>query len=153
MKKLVLMAVLGVMVYGGWRWQRETPSDSKASLAFNRFWVDHLPTGERDPFNVLVMSTPESIGGFAEETMWNGKIERFRFVADGDTIRAVFPYTGDREQLTVKATACDEADMDYCLEITGSKRGVSRYYSRSGWERRGVADIEAFRAELQRTAN
>ena len=152
MKKLALMAVLGVMVYGGWRWQRETPSESKASLAFNRFWVDHLPTGERDPFNVLVMSTPESIGGFAEETMWNGRIERFRFDADGDVIRAVFPYTGDREQITLKATKCDEADMDFCLEISGSKRGVSRYYSRSGWERRRGADITSFRDELLRTA-
>ena len=154
MKKLVLVMMLAALAYGGWRWQRETPTEKPGtSLAFNRMWIDHLPSGEKDPFNILFLATPESIGGFAEETIWTGRIERFRFEADGETLRAVFPNTGEREQITYKATACDQADMDFCLEISGSKRGVSRYYSRSGWERRGVADIATFRDELLRAAN
>ena len=24
--------------------------------------------------------------------------------------------------------------MDYCLELTGTNRGVKKYYSRKGWE-------------------
>jgi hypothetical protein len=153
MKKLMLVTMLAAMVYGGWRWQREAPTAKpEASLAFNRMWIDHLPSGEKDPFNLLFLSKPESIGGFAEETMWNGHIERFRFGVEGETLRAVFPYTGDREQITIKATACDEAEMDFCLEVTGSKRGVPRYYSRNGWERRGVAEMATFRDELQHAA-
>lgn len=150
MKKLVLAAVLAATVYGGWRWQQTDPVEtSSKNLVFNRLWIDHLPASERDAFNVLILSKPESMGGFAQETLWHGEIERFRFEAHGEEIRAVFPWKGDREQLRVKATACDEAEMDYCLDITGSKRGVSRYYSRNGWERRGMDDVDAFVRELR----
>jgi hypothetical protein len=153
MKKLVMVVMLVAAVYGAWRWQSEAPADKRrAGLAFNRMWIDHLPNGEKDPFNILIFAKPESIGGFAEETIWTGRIERFRYEADGETIRAVFPATGEREQLTVKARACDEADMDFCLEISGTKRGVSKYYSRSGWERHDIADLATFRAELLREA-
>lgn len=153
MKKLVMVLMLVAAVYGGWRWQREEPADKRrAGLAFNRMWIDHLPNGEKDPFNILFLAKPESIGGFAEETIWTGRIERFRFEADGETIRAVFPNTGDREHITVKARRCDEADMDYCLELSGTKRGVSKYYSRNGWERRHISELSTFRDELLRTA-
>ena len=154
MKKLAMVLMLAAAVYGGWRWQREeAPADKRrAGLAFNRMWIDHLPSGEKDPFNILFLAKPESIGGFAEETVWTGRIERFRFEADGETIRAVFPATGEREQITVKARACDEADMDLCLEISGTKRGVSKYYSRSGWERRHISELSTFRDELLRDA-
>lgn len=154
MKKLALVTMLAAAAYGGWRWQHTTPAAKPAAaLAFNRMWIDHLPTGEKDPFNVLFLSKPESIGGFAEETIWNGRIERFRFAAEGETLRAVFPSSGDREVITIKATACEEADMDFCLDVTGSKRGVARYYSRMGWERRGVAEMATFRDELLHAAN
>jgi hypothetical protein len=149
MKKLLLVSMLAVIVYGGWRWQQEAPTDkSGASIAFNRAWVDHMPTSERDPFQLLVMSKQRSIGVFIAETQWAGEFERFRFQVEGDTIRAVFPMSGEREAITYKATACQEADMDYCLEITGSKHGVQRYYSRNGWDRRDVADLASFREEL-----
>jgi hypothetical protein len=145
MKKLVLAVILATMAYVGWRWQHaasvETPS---RKLVFNRMWVDHMPANERDTFNVFLIarpgSRPGSFGAFGEETRWHGQIERFRFDTDGGKIHAVFPWTGDREQFTVNATPCNEADMDFCLEITGSKHGVSRYYSRKGWERNDVDD-------------
>jgi hypothetical protein len=150
MKKLVLAAVLAVVAYGGWRWQHTEPAETSGSkLVFNRFWIDHLPAGERDTFNVFIASQPESIGAFAEETMWRGQMEKFRFEVQGDQIRAVFPWSGDREELTVRATRCDQTDMDFCLEVIGSKHGVSQYYSRNGWERRqGMDDIASFRSEL-----
>jgi hypothetical protein len=100
---------------------------------------------ERDPFNVFVVHTPESIGGFAEETQWKGQIERFRFDMDGTTIHAVFPWTDTHEDIKVDARPCHEQGMDYCLELSGSSHGVSRYYSRTGWERKSGEDIEAFK--------
>jgi hypothetical protein len=148
MKKLVLAALLAAMAYVGWRWQHTTPVEtSSRKLAFDRAWVDHLPTSERDTFHVFIMSSPGtrfgSIGLFAEETKWHGQVERFRFDTGDGKVHAVFPWSGDREQFTVNARPCDEADMDFCLEISGSKHGVARYYSRKGWERKTVDDAAA----------
>jgi len=48
-------------------------------------------------------------------------------------IRAVYPQTGKREELAVKATACDARGFDYCLDIAGSEHGAKRYYSQKDW--------------------
>ena len=145
MKKLMTVAVIAAAAYGGVKWSQRHDTQRGRSLAMNRFWVDHLPANERDPFNVFVAHT-EGIGGFAEETQWKGQIERFRFDIHGNTIHAVFPWTDTREDIKVDAKPCHEQGMDYCLELTGSKHGVSRYYSRVGWERKSGEDIEAFAA-------
>ena len=148
MKKLVLVAVLAAAAYGGMTWkQRHDAYDGRGrSLAVNRFWVDHAPVSERDPFNVFVVHTPEGIGAFAEETRWKGQIERFRFDLDGDTIHAAFPWTDTREDIKVDARPCHEQGMDYCLEMIGSSHGVKRYYSLIGWERKSGEEIDAFKA-------
>ena len=148
MKKLFLAAGVVAMVYGGWRWQSHPERDRNKVSAYNKLWIDHLPTSERDPFQVFVAHTPEGLGGFAEETIWRGQIERFRFEAAPGEIRAVFPWTNDRETIKVEAKRCDVEGFDYCLEMTGSTHGVKRYYSRRQWERRGLDDIDAIRAEL-----
>ena len=150
MKKLVIVMILAAAAYGGMRWQQDAPDRGNRSLAVNRFWVDHAPANERDPFNVFVVHVPEGIGAFAEETQWKGQIERFRFDMDGNTIHAVFPWTGTREDIKVDAHPCHEQDMDFCLELSGSSHGVTRYFSRTGWERKGDEDIEAFKARLAR---
>src|SRR6478735_5560350 len=102
MKKLFLAAGVAAMVYGGWRWQSQDRDRHKTEV-YNRLWIDHIPTSERDPFNVFVAHTPEGIGGFAEETQWRGQIERFRFQPAPGEIRAVFPWTGDHETIKVEA--------------------------------------------------
>ena len=146
-KKLAMVAVLAAAAYGGAKWkQRHDAYDGRgASLATNRFWIDHAPVNERDRFNVFVVHTPEGLGAFAEETQWNGQIERFRFDMDGNTIHAAFPWTDTREDIEVDARPCHEQGMDYCLELTGSSHGVGRYYSLIGWERKSGEDIEAFK--------
>jgi hypothetical protein len=146
MKKLMVVAAILGAAYGGWKWQHHSQDGRRHNAALNRFWVDHIPTSERDPFNVFVAHTPEGFGGFAEETQWRGQIERFRFDIQGNTMHAVFPWSGSREDITLDAKRCDENEMDYCLEMTGSTHGVKRYYSRIGWERKGNEDIDAFRA-------
>jgi len=148
MKKLVVVAVLAAAAYGGMKWrQRHAAPDGRGrNLVLNRLWVDHLPAGERDPFNVFVVNAPEGLGGFAEETQWKGQIERFRFDIDGDTLQAVFPWTGTREDIEVDARPCHEEGMDYCLELSGSSHGVHRYYSRTGWKRKGGEGIAALEA-------
>lgn len=147
MKKLMVVAAIVGAVYGGWTWKQHRAHDGRRNnVALNRFWIDHVPANERDPFNVFVAHTPESVGGFAEETQWHGQIERFRFDTRGNTMHAVFPWSGTREDITLDARRCDQDGMDFCLEMSGSTHGVKRYYSRIGWERKGNEDIDAFRA-------
>jgi hypothetical protein len=148
MKKLIAVVVLVVAVYGVYRWQQAPTDGPKRNLVYNRMWIDHMPTSERDPFHLFGAFKPYSQGGFAVETRWHGEVERFRFEAEGDELRAVFPWKGDRETIRVRAYRCEENDMDFCLEMTGSKRGTQKYYSRTGWERGSVEDVDAFRASL-----
>jgi hypothetical protein len=145
MRKILIAASVLALSYGSWRWHssRDT-STAQRNLAMNRFWIDHAPANERDTFNVFVLHAPEGIGGFAEETQWRGQIERFRFDVEGNVIHAVFPWSGTHEDITVDARPCHEQDMDFCLKLSGSSHGVSQYYSRTGWERKGSEDIDAF---------
>ena len=144
MRKLLVVAILIGAALAGWRYQHRAATSARRNLALNRFWVDHLPTNERDPFNVFVISAPEGIGAFAEETQWRGQIERFRFDIAGDVVHAVFPWSKTSEDITLHARACREHGMDYCLDVSGSTHGVTRYYSLTGWERKDAEDADAF---------
>lgn len=147
MKKLLVLAVLVTGTYVGWRWHA-APAAAPSNVMMNRFWVDHLPTGEKDTIRVFALWAPESFGVFADQNHWRVELERFRYEADGDQVRAVFPLSGDREEITVKATRCHEDDWDFCLDMQGSKHGTTRYYSRLGWERHDRS-VEQFVDELR----
>ena len=153
MKKLLAFVVLAAMAYGGWCLLRAEPAAAdKPDVLFNRFWIDHMPTGEKDTVRAFALWKPESFGVFADQNMWRVELERFRYEAQGDEVHAIFPLSGDREEMTVKAHRCAEADWDFCLEVFGSKHGTTRYYSRLGWERRdrGRRDVDQFVRELRR---
>ena len=151
MKKLLVLAVLATTAVMGWRWIGDDAAPARADLVSNRFWIDRLPQGENDTVQVFALWTPESFGVFANQNHWRVELERFRFEARGEQVRAVFPLSGDREEITVKAARCQEADFDFCLDVTGSKHGTTRYYSRLGWERkdRKGRSVEQFVAELR----
>ena len=144
MKKLALVVVL-VAAFVGWQSSDEpTPTHD---ILQNRFWVDHLPQGEKDTFRVFALWDPESFGVFATQNHWRLELERFRYEAKDNEIHAIWPLSGDRENFTAKAYRCDEAEMDYCLDIS-SKHGAKRYYSRHGWVRRD-RNVEAFVTSLR----
>ncbi|MEO8841994.1 MAG: hypothetical protein ABI591_30200 [Kofleriaceae bacterium] len=152
MKKVLIVVLIGVVGVGGWRWQQRRADHSAArNLAYNRMWVDHMPENERDTFNALVMDWPEGLGASGKQSRWHLDVERFYFDTDGNAIRAVFPWSNDRERVTVHAAACDEHGMDYCLDVTDSKHLVTRYYSRAHWGRKTVDDVATFSAELLAT--
>lgn len=153
MKKLIMVGALASVAYAGWRWTQQSGGEATEAAPskelFNRFWVDHMPQGEKDTIHVFALWQPESFGVFADQNAWRVELERFRYEATGDQVHAVFPLSGAREQITAKATRCREADWDFCLEIAGSEHGTTRYYSRLGWERRDRS-VEQFVAELPR---
>lgn len=150
MKKLLLAASVAAMVYGGWQWQKTDDERPKVEV-YNRLWIDHFPETEREVFNVFFATTPDGIGMFAEETIWHGEHERFRFSAAPGEIRAVFPWTNDRETIKVQAKKCDADGFDYCLEMSGASRGVTKYYSRKEWgERRDLGDVSELLKQSKR---
>jgi len=155
MKKLLVVALLAGTAVVGWRWQHEPASATdgarKGNLVANRFWLDHLPKGEKDTVRVFALWTPESFGVFADQNHWRVELERFRYETKGDTVHAVFPLSGAREDITLNASRCREADWDFCLEVRGSSHGTKRYFSRLGWERRDRS-LEQFMADVTAAA-
>jgi hypothetical protein len=151
MKKLLVVAALAGTAVVGWRWQHEPASATdgarRGTLVANRFWIDHLPQGEKDTVRVFALWAPESFGVFADRNHWRVELERFRYETKGDTVHAVFPLSGAREDITLNASRCHEADWDFCLEVRGSSHGTTRYYSRLGWERRDRS-VEQFMADV-----
>ena len=137
MRKLIAVAVLSVVGFAAWRWHASTattPETLDARVLKDRVWIDHVPRNDRDIVNVFAVLTRDPVGVFQAASMWRGAYEGFRYEANGNELRAVFPQTGDREKLTVNARPCRDNGMDFCLDVTGSSRGVKRYYSKKGWE-------------------
>src|SRR5512135_1919272 len=132
MKKLALIPVLAAVVYGGYHLRSHEAAHTTVEVR-DRVWIDHLPKSDRDTINVFALLTEQPVGIFQATSAWKGGFEAFRYEKQGNEVRAVFPQNGDREKLTVSECTCDVRGMDYCLEVSGSSRGVKKYYSRKEW--------------------
>ncbi|HEY5949610.1 MAG TPA: hypothetical protein VIV40_29145 [Kofleriaceae bacterium] len=152
MKKAILavIAVAGAG-YGVARWRSEAPAPAQTeddSLVTDRLWIDHIPRGERDTIQVFAAITEEPVGVFEAASRWKGEFEFFRYEKHGRDMRIVFPQTGTRDSVKATATKCRTGGMDYCLELSGSSRGVKKYYSREGWEIGSVQQINALTRQI-----
>jgi len=134
-KPLFVLALVAIAIVTVWKLRGHSVSVSvEDKLLQDRIWIDHMPRNDRDMINVFAALTEQPVGIFQAASQWKGAYEIFRYEANGDEMRLVFPQTGDREKITAKARRCSERGMDYCLEVDGASRGVKRYYSRKGWE-------------------
>ncbi len=148
-KALLAMVVIAGAGYGVSRWRSGEPAPKHdKSLVTDRLWIDHIPRGERDVIQVFAALTEEPIGIFQATSRWKGEFEAFRYELHNNELRMVFPQTGARERARAVATECNQAGMDYCLELDGAGHGVKRYYSREGWEIGSVRDIDAVTRKL-----
>jgi hypothetical protein len=146
MKKAILLVVVAVVAVSVWRWQRAShPGENR--LVSDRIWIDHIPRNERDTIKVFAAISEHSVGVFQATSQWRGAYEAFRYEASGGEMRLVFPQSGDRETVRVKARRCNEQGMDFCLELDGASRGAKRYYSREGWEING-SNVDAIEREV-----
>jgi hypothetical protein len=145
MKKPVMLVVFAaVVVVSVWSWRRTGASEADSQQLFaDRIWLDHVPRSDKDTIQAFVAISEHSVGAFQATSMWRGGFEAFRYEAHAGELRALYPQTGDREAIRVKAKRCNEQGMDYCLELDGASRGVKRYYSRKGWEIEGAHDLDA----------
>jgi hypothetical protein len=143
MKKILALALVSTVAYGGWRWHHSSSSsDAGPRLAFDRLWIDHMPKNERDTIQIFVLFHEEAMGMFQATSRWKGSYEGFVFEANDGALRIFYPQNGDNDKVQIKATECNAGDMDYCLEVSGASRGVKKYYSREGWE---IGNADALR--------
>ena len=130
MKKLLVAVALAATVVAVVRHDSHQPS---SDLVFDRVWIDHMPRGERDMVGVFLAIDEHAIGQFITTSRWTGSFVGFRYEAHEGVVRAMYPQSGKREELVVKAVACDATGFDYCLDIAGSEHGAKRYFSRKDW--------------------
>lgn len=148
-KALLGLAAISTLGYAGYSMFGDSESTirSNEQLVLDRLWVDHIPRSERDTFQVFMALTEEPVGVFQAASRWRGDYELFQHETQGGEMRILYPHTGERETAKVKATECNEGQMDFCLEIHNASRGVKKYYSREGWEI-GAKNIDQVRTQV-----
>jgi len=130
---LLAVAVVAVLALVRW-WTHDRDYDAAPTLVFDRVWLDEFPSRPQQTFNTFVATTEEPFGLFHAGSQWKGTYEVFKYKASGDRLRINYPQTNETDTVKVRAWACRERGMDYCLELTGASRGVKRYRSKQGWE-------------------
>jgi hypothetical protein len=134
-KPLVILGLVVVGVLALAKWEMGSDRNvSEPGLVLDRIWIDQLPSKPKDTANVFVAVTKQSFGVFQSGSQYKGSYEVFNHKASGDELRIVYPQTDDKETVKARAWKCNERGMDYCLELSGSNRGVKRYRSRRGLE-------------------
>jgi hypothetical protein len=130
-KPLLILGLVAVGVLALARWTMRRDGDVSV---FDRIWIDQLPSKPKDTGNAFAAVTKQPLGVFQSASQYKGSFEIFSYKATGDELQVVYPQTDEKEKIKVRAWKCKERDMDYCLEVSGSTRGVKRYRSRRGWE-------------------
>jgi hypothetical protein len=151
-KAIVVLGLMAASGWGAWRWwgsSSSTEAKPDASLTLDRIWIDHIPRNDRDMVQMFAAITEQPFGGFNATSQWKGSFELFRHETHGDQLRVVFPQTGERQTIRAKATRCNVNGMDFCLELSGTSRGVKKYFSRKGWEIEGVRSADDLRGRIE----
>ena len=145
MKRFVLFALAVLVAALVWRgFGPNASDDSRGKLAFDRLWIDHVPRNEKDAVQVFVAITKQPIGIFEAASRWRGRFEAFQYKrGDRGIVELLYPQTGDRERVTVRARECDRGEFEYCLEIEGASRGVRSYVSKKQWVIRSTDEAKA----------
>ena len=138
----VLALAIGVSALGS------RSSDQK--LLVGRIWIDHLPQRDTEHFEVFVAVEEGSVGVFQRASAYEGAFEVFKHEPRGDgKIQLLFPQSKKKYDVKYDAKACREKGFDFCLTLDGAPRGVSKYFSKNGWEIDGRDSAELERALSQ----
>ncbi|MCU1277732.1 MAG: hypothetical protein JWM53_1278 [bacterium] len=143
MKKLLVAVVL--MMLGGVAWRAVMRDAPEPKLLFGRFWVDHEPRDDKDKFQAVYVDGDHPFGHFAARTVWTAQLEFFHYHViprEDGVIDLLFGNTRERQRVRYVARRCGDNGFDFCLDITGSSRGVKRYYSKKEWQARAGESVD-----------
>jgi hypothetical protein len=99
--------------------------------------VDHAPSGPEDKFQAVWVNGERPFGNFATRTVWTGQWEGFHYhiaPREDGVIDFLFGATNERQRVRYTARACNENGFDFCLELSGTSRGLRHYYSKKEWQ-------------------
>ena len=134
MKKLALGMML--LVGGGLAWRSMHADAPDPKLIFDRFWVDHMPQSAEEQFQPFWIRSEHPFGRFLVRNQWTGTFEDFHYHVlpkEPGALDLLFGRTHEIERVRYTARPCNENGFDYCLDISGTSRGVKRYYSKKDW--------------------
>ena len=147
MKKLALGMML--LVGGGLAWRSMHSDAPDPKLIFDRFWVDHMPRSADEKFQPFFINSDFPFGRFVVRNQWLGQFEEFHYHViprEPGVLDLLFGSTREIQRVRYAARPCHENDFDFCLELSGTSRGVKRYYSKKDWgaahsEQEGLARL------------
>lgn len=91
-------------------------------------WIDHVPSGPKDTFHVLVFDAEARAGVYQKARFYKGEYELYTFKVDGKRLAMVFPDDGERATTTFKIQRLDdEPPFDAKLVLDDSPRGPDEY--------------------------
>jgi hypothetical protein len=127
MFKILLLAVLAALAVGCSSADADT-LDTK--LMENRYWVERVPTNERDMVRQLAFIHDEDmrIGADIKGSAYRIHIDIFAYRVDGDRLTRLYLQEKEKRANTARAWRCDTNGFDLCLAI-----GDGRYFSRKDW--------------------
>jgi hypothetical protein len=134
MKKLALGMML--LVGGGLAWRAMHSDAPDPKLIFDRFWVDHMPKSGDEKFQPFFINSEIPFGRFVVRSQWLGQFEEFHYHViprEPGALDLLFGSTHEIQRVRYAARPCHENGFDFCLELSGTSRGVKRYYSRKDW--------------------
>jgi hypothetical protein len=152
MKKLLVVVAIAAVGVGIWRTRSHSHESvgsveiqDGGSVLVDRLWIDHIPSHEREPFQIMALFSEHKIGVFQKLTAYMGQYEMFQYGKGGWK----YPQTRETDDsISIRVRTCNDNGMDYCMDIKGNSRGVHRYYSRKDWVIKSLADEQALAAKL-----
>lgn len=146
-KMMMGAAIALAAVAGGYRLFGSHGSDAKTLIG--RLWIERLPRNDTDHVHVLALLAEEPIGVFQRQSRYEGSYALFNYELRGDhRVQLLFPQDRSKHEVTYDARPCDVNGFDYCLDLSGSPRGTTKYYSRKEWEIEG-SDRPALESALR----
>ncbi len=156
MKRWLIIIVIAVLIYLGWRYLHPKGGDGHSSasespeLILDRVWVDSKPERYTDYLHAFIILDDAPIGAFQKASSYRSLFEIFEYSRDKNQVRVVFPQTETKRKFTYEVTRCDDLPpFDLCLTFSKNPwNGPRRYYSFS--DDGGAAGSIGLRDRLER---
>jgi len=118
---------------GGYQLLSSRGSDAKTLVG--RIWIERLPRSDTDQIELVALLADDPVGVFQRQSRYEGSHALFRYELRGDSkAQLLFPQDKSKHEVAFDARPCDVNGFDYCLDLSGSPRGATKYYSRKEWE-------------------
>lgn len=105
----------------------EVSAEEARKLLASTPWLDHMPAGESDPIDLLIMDRGGQ-GVYIRGSAYRGTYDGFRYEATDDELRVQFLDGGAKVKSKYKIERINRQGFDLKLTFTTSPRGPSTYY-------------------------